>query len=353
MPKLKQNRLYRLLSILYGGLTQCRNFLYDKKIKSSRTFSIPIISIGNLAVGGTGKTPHTEFVLRSLKKNYNLSVLSRGYKRKTRGFLLAQADSTVADIGDEPLQIWRHFPQITVAVDEKRVRGVEKIMKLHPRIDVVVLDDAYQHRQLKAGLNILLTEYQRLYVDDYLMPYGRLRENKKNSVRADIIIVTKCEGDLSYKVQQQVRSKLSLLPHQELYFSTYVYGQMYPVFDKKIPMPTLTARTNVLLLTAIANPKPLVRYLSPKVGQVKTMHYPDHHHFTQKDIAAIERHFFNLPKDKLIITTEKDATRLLEVNERLKKCIFALPLEVKILHNEQEVFIQKINNYVAKNKRNS
>lgn len=353
MARLKQNRLYRLLSILYGGLMECRNFLFDKKIRSSHTFPIPIICIGNLAVGGTGKTPHTEFILRNLKKNYNLSVLSRGYKRKTKGFLLAQADSTVADIGDEPLQIWQHFPQITVAVDEKRVRGVEKIMKLHPRVDVVLLDDAYQHRQLKAGLNILLTEHDHLYTDDYPMPYGRLREKKKNSHRADIIIVTKCENELPPKAQQQIRTKLSLSPKQQLFFSSYEYGRIYPIFDKKIPIPILTVRTNVLLITGIENPKPMVRYLTPKVGQVETMHYPDHYEFTIKDLSLIESKFFNLPAEKIIITTEKDATRLSMLSDRLKNHIFALPLEVKILHNEQEIFIQKINDYVAKNKRNS
>ncbi len=357
MGKIKKNRLNYIFSIIYGGIISLRNFLFDIHLLKSKSFDIPIISIGNLAVGGTGKTPHTEFILQYLKKNYNIAVLSRGYKRKTKGFVIADSTSDASTIGDEPYQIFTSNPQITVAVDENRVRGVEKLMKINPRIDVILLDDAFQHRYVQAGLSILLTEYDNLYSEDYLMPYGRLREDKKNSKRADIVIVTKCHDEINNKEQELIKKELKIEENeQQLFYSIFNYGKIYPIFEQnEVITPELTESLNILLVTGIENPRPMYKYLNEKVGHIESLNFPDHHDFTQKDIRKIEQSFYQMTKNKVIITTEKDASRIkliTNLSKTIKENIYALPIEVEILHNKQEEFIIKINNYVEKNKRN-
>lgn len=331
-----------------------RNYLFDKRIIPTVAFSTPIIGIGNLAAGGTGKTPHTEFLLSKLKKEYKTAVLSRGYKRKTKGFILADADSTAEQIGDEPYQIFSKFKSI-VAVDEKRVHGVRKLFELYPDLEIFLLDDAYQHRHIELGLSILLTDYSLLYTDDHLLPYGTLRESAKNSKRADIVIVTKCPEDLQESDYIRIREKLNLLPTQELFFSTYVYENFYGVFDSDGKIHKLSNDTTIILVTGIQNPEPMYRHLKKYTDKIETLYFPDHHDFMQDDLKAVEHKFENASGSKFIITTEKDIARLMSnrhLSEQVKNNIYALPLQVKILNNEEENLIQKIYDYVRKDSTN-
>ena len=342
-------------SFLYGVVTGIRNWLFDKKILSSTEFSLPIIGIGNLAVGGTGKTPHAEFVLSILQNEYKTALLSRGYKRQTSGFVLADEHCNSATIGDEPYQIFRKFPNITVAVDEKRVPGVQQLLTLEVDLQLIVLDDAFQHRRIKAGLSILLTEYAKPYTRDVMLPSGRLREWKRGSNRADVIIVTKCPDEI--EDFSLIRQKLKLQEQQELYFSTYIYDEIVPAFpneqEQQWTCQRLTeTKANVLLLTAIVSPKLIVDYLKQYTDNVESLSFSDHYDFREKDFELIKQRFNQLPANKLIIVTEKDAARLVsnpQLPEELKLHIFALPIRVKILENKEEIFIKKLNDYVGTN----
>ncbi|HHT22865.1 MAG TPA: tetraacyldisaccharide 4'-kinase [Bacteroidales bacterium] len=358
MAKPNKNIVFYLLSWLYGGITQFRNFLFDAKILSSTSFQLPIISIGNLAVGGTGKTPHTEFLLNILGKDWKTAVLSRGYKRQTKGYRLANKNDTAKTIGDEPFQIYSKFPNTAVAVAEKRVIGIENLLKEKPEIEVILLDDAYQHRHVKPGLSILLTEFNKLYSDDYMLPYGSLREWKSNNKRADIIIVTKCDEEINTTKRQEIEKKLNIKPHQQLFFSTFRYGKLYAGFenDNKQKTAELDAESHILLWTGIENPQPMWNFFQEYTSKITPMFFPDHHDFTEKEIEKIDEIFLNLPEKKLIITTEKDLSRLKSnefLTENIRKNLFVLPLEVKILNNEHKVFTETIKDYVTKNSRNS
>ena len=342
-------------SCLYGIVTSIRNWLYDKKILSSTEFSLPIIGIGNLAVGGTGKTPHTEFVLSVLQNNYKTAMLSRGYKRRTSGFVLADEHCNSVTIGDEPYQIFRKFPNITVAVNEKRVHGVQQLLALQPDLQAIVLDDAFQHRHIKAGLSILLTEYAKLYTNDAMLPSGRLREWKRGSRRADVVIVTKCPNEIVDF--DTIRQELQLAETQELYFSTYIYDEIAPVFpsaqgEQWKCQRLVETKANVLLLTAIVSPKLIVDYLKQYTSNIERLSFPDHYDFREKDFELIKKRFSQLSANKLIIVTEKDAARLLnnpQLPEELKPYVFALPIRVKLLENKEEIFIKKLNDYVGTN----
>ena len=352
-----KNIVFYLLSLLYGIVTEVRNRMFDWGVLKQHSFDLPIISIGNLAVGGTGKTPHTEFLIQHLSEQFQIAVLSRGYRRETAGFVLADKSSTAQSIGDEPFQLFSKLPDVAVAVDEKRVRGIENLLKTKPDIQVIMLDDAFQHRHVRPGLSILLTDYANLYTDDFMLPYGTLREYRKNSKRADMVVVTKCPEDIQPDEYKSIAWKLKLRQHQQLFFSAFEYGQIYPVFPEMIrkPMPEITSDIAVLMFTGIVKPELMLNWLKKNTQKVKTRFYPDHHHFDKKDIAEIEKDFIDLPGDKLILTTEKDAARLKSnphLTDKMKKNLYALPLEVKILNNEQDRFIQKIQDYVRKNSGN-
>ena len=352
-----KNIVFYLLSLLYGIVTEVRNRMFDWGVLKQHSFDLPIISIGNLAVGGTGKTPHTEFLIQHLSEQFQIAVLSRGYRRETAGFVLADKSSTAQSIGDEPFQLFSKFPDVGVAVDEKRVRGIENLLKTKPDIQVIMLDDAFQHRHVRPGLSILLTDYANLYTDDFMLPYGTLREYRKNSKRADMVVVTKCPEDIQPDEYKSIAWKLKLRQHQQLFFSAFEYGQIYPVFPEMIrkPMPEITSDIAVLMFTGIVKPELMLNWLKKNTQKVKTRFYPDHHHFDKKDIAEIEKDFIDLQGDKLILTTEKDAARLKSnphLTDKMKKNLYALPLEVKILNNEQDRFIQKIQDYVRKNSGN-
>lgn len=360
MKKQKKHIILYPLSLVYGLVTALRNWLFDQELLQSTSFRIPIISVGNLAVGGTGKTPHTEFILSALQREWKTAMLSRGYKRKTKGFYLADEKSDNQILGDEPFQIHLKFPTVTVAVDEKRVHGVENLQKLVPDLQVVVLDDAFQHRYIEPGLSILLTDYANLYCHDMVLPAGELREWKSGSKRANIIVVTKCPRDLSPMDMRVVELELKPETNQHLFFSSYVYDEIIPVFPEIITEKWTynrlkEANTSVLLVTGIVSPEPIVQQLERYTNKVKTLFFDDHHAFTPKNFKLISKLFDTLPTDeKILLVTEKDAARLVSnpnFPESLKDRIYALPIQVEILHNQETLFIEQIKKYVTEDSR--
>lgn len=352
--KLLKNILLFPFALIFGIITAIRNAMFNWGILREHEFDVPIISVGNLAVGGTGKTPHTEYLVNLFKDNYNIAVLSRGYKRSTSGFVLADDNSSAKTIGDEPFQIKSKFNDIIVAVDEKRRHGINKLMELADAPDIIILDDAYQHRQVKPGLSILLTSYDMLFIDDYMLPMGRLRESKKNKNRADIVIVTKCPETAKPIDFLLVKKKLNLVAHQQLYFSTYEYDSIKPVFPND-EQPKLEDFSAVMLLTGIVSPQQLEEHLRNYVADIVPLAYPDHHNFTTKDIQHIANTFYSIKAPrKAIIVTEKDAARLvgMELPEDLKKSMYNIGIHVTILQDKKEVFNFQLIDYVRKNKRN-
>ena len=351
------------LSWLYGIGVCLRNKLFDWGWLPSKSFDVPVICIGNLAVGGTGKTPHTEYLIKLLQKaGLQVATLSRGYKRKSKGYVLAEAQSDVRQIGDEPYQIKSKFPNIRVAVDEDRCHGIEQLLTLkNPTVDAILLDDAFQHRYVKAGMNILLTDFHRLLCDDALLPAGRLREPASGKNRATIVIVTKCPDDIKPIDFNIITKRLHLYPYQQLYFSRFRYGMLKPLFpgktDNRKSLSVLTGDEEVLLVTGIASPAPLVKEVEAYTSHVKLLAFDDHHNFTSKDLQLVKEQFLQLEESKrLIITTEKDATRLKShpaLDEALKPYIYVLPIEIEFLQNQQQIFDQNIIDYVRANPRNS
>ncbi|MHB9140460.1 MAG: tetraacyldisaccharide 4'-kinase [Paludibacter sp.] len=349
------------ISLIYGLVTAFRNWLFDIELLKSTGFSIPTITVGNLSVGGAGKTPHTEFILSSLQEEYKMAVLSRGYKRNTKGFRLANEKSDNRTIGDESFQIFQKFPAVTVAVDEKRVHGVQKLLELIPDLQVIVLDDAFQHRRIRSGFSILVTDFSNLYCNDRMLPVGRLREWKSSSKRANCIIVSKCPTDLKPIDMRLVETELKPETNQSLFFSSYEYDELIPLFPQAKPENWTYDRlkgdnAGVLLVAGIVSPQPIVDYLKKFTDNTESLFFPDHHAFNPKDFNLISKKFNSLTAlEKILLVTEKDAARLL-LNplfpESLKPLTFALPIKVKILNNQDDSFIQKIKNYVAENSRN-
>ena len=346
------------LSWIYGSIVRLRNWLFDIGLKKSRAFSLPIISVGNITVGGSGKTPHVEYLIRLLQDKMKVAVLSRGYKRKTRGFVLADENTTMPEIGDEPFQMHQKFPDIYVAVDAKRVRGIETLQSEEETkdVDVVLLDDAFQHRYVKPGINILLVDYHRLIIYDKMLPAGRLREPLSGKSRADIVIITKCPKDLKPMEFRVLTKAMDLYPFQKLYFTCIDYDTPKGVFnDKQIALDELKDY-NVLLLTGIASPKQMEHDLKPMVKELHSLSFGDHHRFKGKDIDRINETFESLSEPRIIITTEKDAVRLREADgfyESVKEGMYELPIKVSFMLDQEEIFNEKIISYVRKNSRNS
>lgn len=334
-------------SILYGIITGIRNFLYDNGIFKSEKFKTPTIVVGNLSVGGTGKTPQIEYLINLLRKDYKIAVLSRGYKRKSKGLLLADEFSTTETLGDEPYQIHSKFPEIIVCVDANRVRGISTLEQLENPPEIILLDDAFQHRKVAGGLNILLTPYHNLFVDDYFLPTGNLRESCQAAKRAQIIIVSKCPIDLNKKEQQKIAKKLRVLPNQHLFFSGISYDyKLKGFFSKNI---NELQHTQVLLITGIANPTPLKKYLTEQKIQFTHLEYPDHYSFEAKDIKEIKRSFDKLnTKNKIIITTEKDYVRIFE---KLKDISY-ISIKTTFINREND-FNKLIIQYVERGTGNS
>jgi len=346
------------LSILYGIVVYIRNALYDYKILRSTEFDIPVISIGNITVGGTGKTPHTEYLITLLKKHVEVVTLSRGYKRRTKGFMLVETGSDVRDVGDEPLQIKKKFSEVTVAVDENRVHGINRLLQEPVQPDVVLLDDAFQHRRVNPGINILLIDYNRPVDSDYLLPLGRLRERKYQQRRANVIIYTKCPDEITPIKRRIIMKEVNLRPYQSLYFTTMEYGDPVAVFtDGAVPIPNLHEKqVSSLLLSGIANPDQFRKYLSAKTNLLDELVFGDHHRYTTKDMKQIEQKFEQLKAhDPFIITTEKDAMRLLgeaDLPQTIKSRLYYIPLKIKFLQSEGKSFDKKIVGYVKDNRSN-
>ncbi len=290
-------------ALLYGLITAIRNYLFDKGILKSYSFDVPVIAVGNLSVGGTGKTPQIEYLIRLLSEQYKVATLSRGYKRKSKGFILADSYSTPTVLGDEPFQFYQKFKNVQVAVDANRRNGIEQLLGNADRPQVILLDDAYQHRKVKAGFYILLTAYDDLYTDDFLLPVGNLRECRSGAKRANIVVVTKCPEQLSKAEQLEIRIKLKLTLNQELFFSTIAYDNYVYSTNGKMEVEEIKS-TNKLLLAGIAKPDSFFTYLKNQKDQCLT--FADHHHFTGKDVLEIKKN----AEGKLIITTEKDYVRL-------------------------------------------
>lgn len=324
-------------AVLYGFVTSVRNYLYDKGIFKSHTFDIPIIAVGNLSVGGTGKTPQIEYLIRLLSNQYKLATLSRGYKRKSKGFVLADADSNAAVLGDEPYQFYKKFPEIQVAVDANRVNGITQLLSQKVKPEVILLDDAFQHRKVKAGFYIMLTAYDDLYCDDLILPAGNLRESRAGVERADVVIVTKCPPQLTLMQQKEIKTRLRLNPRQQLFFTFIAYDGFVYSEEKRISNEEL-ATVDKLLLAGIAKPESFFAYL--QAAQNATMVFPDHHDFTQQDLEKIKEKATN----KIIITTEKDYVRL--KGKLPKEQLFYLPIKTSFLSN-QEDFDKTILDYVG------
>ncbi len=348
------------LSWLYGIGVGFRNQLFNIGLLKQHDYDIPIISVGNITVGGAGKTPHVEYLIRLLKDKVKVAVLSRGYKRKTHGYVLANDSSTVTDIGDEPYQMKQKYQDVHIAVDKKRVDGIAHITGDAETndTDVILLDDAFQHRYVKPGINILLVDYHRLIIYDKLLPAGRLREPQSGKNRADIVIITKCPKDLKPMEFRVLTKAMNLYPYQSLYFTTIEYELLTPLFAKEkstIEKEALEDK-HVMLITGIASPKQIIIDLKPHVKEMTTLAFSDHHQFKSKDIMKINETFNAIKGEKIIVTTEKDATRLEQLDglsEEVKQNLYVLPIKVKFMINQEEEFNDKIIDYVRKNSRNS
>lgn len=322
-------------AILYGFITSIRNFLFDRGILKSYSFELPIIAVGNLSVGGTGKTPQIEYLIRLLEERYAIATLSRGYKRKSTGFVLASANETAATLGDEPFQFYQKFPSSQVAVDADRKNGIEQLLTQEKKPQVILLDDAFQHRKVKAGFYIMLTAYNDLFLDDFLLPTGNLRESRGGAQRANVIVVTKCPSTLSEVAQTQIKEKIKRYSKASVYFSSIAYD--VAVYSKTTSISVSEIQqSDCVLLAGIAKPASFFDYLKNTNSVCLT--YPDHHHFSDSDIQRIKQQ----AGDKMIVTTEKDYVRLKD--SILQEQLYYLPITTCILH-AADSFDNEVVNY--------
>lgn len=328
-------------AILYGFITSIRNFLFDKGILKSTSFDIPVIAVGNLSVGGTGKTPQIEYLIRLLSDKYKIATLSRGYKRKSEGFVLANENSNAEILGDEPFQFYQKFPNIMVAVDANRTNGIQQLLSQNKKPEIVLLDDAYQHRKVKAGFYILLTSYGDLYADDFMLPTGNLRESRSGAERASIVVVTKCPKILTEEEQTDIRLKLKLKGSQKVFFTFIDYDMVIYGKNEKIAVSEIKPESK-LLLAGIAKPKPFFDYLKNESDECLT--FPDHHHFSDADLNSIR----NKANGRKIITTEKDYVRLKD--SELVDQLYYLPIKSSFINHQQD-FDATILEYVKENSK--
>ena len=335
------------IALLYALVVAVRNWLYDKKIFRSATFNFPLVCVGNLAVGGTGKSPMVEYLVELLQPHFKVATLSRGYKRKTKGYGLANASTTALEIGDEPMQFHLKYPQIAVAVGEERLVAIPQLLHDRPETEVIILDDAFQHRLINAGLNILLTDCNNLFYKDWFLPVGSLRDERRSYKRAHIVVVTKCPLTLSTEEKSTIASQIKLTQQQHLFFTAIQYGQPYHIINKQ--STGITRQQEVLLVCGIANPEPIRKYLSSKVASFAEQAYSDHHIFSIDDLKAIRKKYEQLKgKDTLILTTEKDAVRLLKFSEEVKDLpLYVLPVKHRFLFNEGARFDKMVQDFVA------
>lgn len=337
-------------TLLYGSIVWLRNRLYDSGFISSVSFDVPVIAVGNLSVGGTGKTPHIEYIIRLLQYEYKVATMSRGYKRRTRGFLIADDKANALSIGDEPMQYHLKFPELSVSVAEDRMTGIPSLLMKKPDTDVVLLDDAYQHRSVKPGLNILITDYAAPFYTDFILPYGRLREGRSASRRADCIVVSKCPPGLTTQQAAQINEALKPLPRQQVFFSKVSYGAAYDYHSQD----TASYRgKRVVLVSGIAKPEPLIAHIRQHAAEVHLLNYPDHHFFTERNFEEIRETLRNWQNDSVIVTTEKDAARLRlhqKAVSTLPVPIIVLPIEISFLLGGKEHFDAMVREFVARQK---
>ena len=329
------------LALLYGVGVGIRHLLYRLGVLRSVRFDLPVISVGNISVGGTGKSPHIEYLLRWLHQYLNVAVLSRGYGRSTTGYRPVTVIDTAEQVGDEPLQFKRKFPEVPISVGESRALGVPELVKRNPDTHCVLLDDAFQHLAVEPGLNVMLTEYARPFTRDWLLPAGRLREWRFGYRRADIVIVTKCPPELSPRQRQQMLAEIDPYPRQRVYFSRYTYGLPYELLRPDLHRP-LDLDTDALLVSAIANTDYLLAHLATALRSVQTLEFEDHHYFEEEDLRNMLKRFDALPsRNKIILTTEKDATRL-ELHQdffwKNNLPVYVLPIEVAFCDDDEMVF---------------
>ena len=335
------------LAIVYWLIILIRNKLYDKGILGSASFGLPLICVGNLSVGGTGKSPMVELLVRNLKDDFKVATLSRGYKRKTKGYALANENSSALEIGDEPMQFKLKFPDIPVAVGEERLDAISQLLHDRPDTQTIILDDAFQHRSIQAGLNILLTDYTNLFTRDFYLPTGDLRDLKSSYKRAQVIVVTKCDPATIADEKEDIIKEIRPAPSQHIFFTANKYGELYHITSNE-KTARLLPETEVLLVTGIANPQPLKDLLLEYAETYYMLHYPDHHIFTIDDWKDVKKRFDKMEaKEKIILTTEKDAVRLAKFGEQLKDVpIYVIPLEHHFLFNEGEMFLSLIKGFI-------
>jgi tetraacyldisaccharide 4'-kinase len=347
------------LTFIYWIIVTIRNYLFDIGVIPGEEFNLPIISVGNITVGGTGKTPHIEYLVELLKEEFSLATLSRGYGRSTRHFIIADMDSTSRIIGDESRQLKQKYPGMIVAVDRKRANGIKHLLKVQDPLDIILLDDAYQHRYVKPGKSVLLIDYNRMINQDFLLPSGRLREPVSERKRADIILITKSPERIKPIEMRDIVKNMKLELHQHLFFTYIEYGELHPVFNIENPISSSQFKQDkfrILILTGIANPRAIRKYARSISTNIREITFPDHHYYTNKDLDKIKNKLAGLNHTHVfILTTEKDAMRLLDVNvdDELKKLLYYIPIRVKFLENQHEEFNKLILNYVRSNKRNN
>ena len=328
-------------AVLYDFVTRIRNFFFNTGLFNQTSFKTPVIVVGNLSVGGTGKTPQIEYLIRLLKNNFKTAVLSRGYKRETKGFVLLNENHLAIDVGDEPLQYFQKFKNIDVAVCVNRVQGITNLIKSNTP-EVILLDDAFQHRKVKGSFYILLTKFDNLFMDDFLLPMGRLRESREGAKRADVILVTKCPENLTKKSQKLIKQKL-LKFNKEVFFTSISYAES--VLGATEMLTSELKNFEVLLITGIANPEPLLNYLKSLNVKFQHLKYADHHYFSDKEIEEVKSKFDTMQSSKIILTTEKDYVRLVD---KIKNLSY-LPIETSFLNNDNKVFNRLINTHLKEN----
>lgn len=338
--------LFLPLAIIYWFIIWLRNFLYDKNILRSSSFGLPVICVGNLSIGGTGKSPMVEFLVDHLKDQFRIATLSRGYKRKTRGYALANENSTALDIGDEPMLFHLKFPGVPVAVGEERLVAIPQLLHDRPATQGIILDDAFQHRAINAGLNILLTDYNNLFTRDFYLPTGDLRDLKSSYKRADALVVTKCNPGLSRDEADRIKREIRPLARQQVFFSTIEYGQPYHITS--VAPFQLTSKTEVLLVTGIANPQPLKKLLEEKSHAYYMISFSDHYIFRIDDLRDIKKRFERIDAaNKIILTTEKDAIRLMKFRAELEALpMYVIPIRHHFLFGEEGKFIGTVTKFI-------
>ena len=347
------------LSWIYGWIIALRHKLFDMQILKSVEFDIPTVCDGNITVGGTGKTPHTEYLVKMLSPYYNVAVLSRGYKRKTKGFVLADANCSSRKIGDEPKQIKLKFPDIPVAVCEKRVEGINRLRQIHPEINLIILDDGFQHRYVETWVNIILMDYSRPIYEDQLLPLGRLRDRKSELAKAHFIIVTKCPEDIKPIDMRVVSKHLNLFPYQSLFFTRFISLQPCPLFKEETPILPHKGQ-DVVVMAAIANPSHLIDDVKRNYNIVETLIYPDHYSYKTHDLEAMNKAVRKGKEDTIILTTEKDAVKLTnskKIPENIRRRLYYIPNRIQFVdnfrNNTPELFIEKLLPYVRQNQKYS